>query len=485
VRDHADIESDCGSCHKRFDRDAQRSLCLDCHDEIAGDFDRKEGFHGISPDVGGQQCAACHSDHEGRGADIVGLVAATFDHTLTDFELLGLHSDAACVDCHEPAKTYRAAPEECVDCHLEDDVHDSQLGTACADCHNPNDWAEFEFDHETTEFPLVGMHQDAECAGCHEDQTHQNTPTDCFGCHAADDIHEGRSGEQCGNCHNEESWTDTSFDHFRDTDFDLLGGHADLSCDSCHSDDPFRDQLQMDCVSCHLDDDEHKGHNGTDCASCHSNDNWTEIGFDHSQQTDFDLNGAHQELACNDCHVEPIFESAPGATCESCHLEDDVHEGSQGGQCQDCHSETSWEDAPLFDHSLTRFPLLGEHDNIECDSCHLTQVFVDTESACESCHLDDDPHDDNFGRLCESCHNPVAWDLWLFDHNAQTDFPIGGAHVDVACDECHRSSLSSMQDIGEQCGDCHRSDDVHDGEFGRDCGRCHIDRSFTDVRALQ
>jgi hypothetical protein len=57
--------------------------------------------------------------------------------------------------------------------------------------------------------------------------------------------------------------------------------------------------------------------------------------------------------------------------------------------------------------------------------------------------------------------------------------------VDVACDDCHRSSLDAMQNLGNSCGSCHRADDVHDGEFGADCGRCHADNSFKEVRSLQ
>jgi hypothetical protein len=73
----------------------------------------------------------------------------------------------------------------------------------------------------------------------------------------------------------------------------------------------------------------------------------------------------------------------------------------------------------------------------------------------------------------------------LFDHNVQTSFSLNGAHVDVACNDCHRGSLASMQRIGNTCSDCHRADDIHDSEFGSDCGRCHGDTSFSEVRSLQ
>ncbi len=243
--------------------------------------------------------------------------------------------------------------------------------------------------------------------------------------------------------------------------------------------------MEMACVSCHLEDDDHDGQNGTDCGSCHSNDTWADSQFDHARDTEYALNGSHAEIECVDCHIEPIFETALEQDCVSCHLEDDPHEGSQGTVCSDCHNESVWEDVPFFDHDLTRFPLLGEHDNIECEDCHETKVFTDTESDCVGCHVEDDPHGDVYTVECEACHNPVAWDLWLFDHNTQTGFLLGGAHRDVDCDDCHRSSLASMQKIGARCVDCHRADDIHDGEFGPDCGRCHSDTSFEEVRSLQ
>jgi hypothetical protein len=79
----------------------------------------------------------------------------------------------------------------------------------------------------------------------------------------------------------------------------------------------------------------------------------------------------------------------------------------------------------------------------------------------------------------------VDWLQWQFDHNSQTDFPLEGAHVNVACETCHRQPLSAQVKLGSQCGDCHRTDDVHDGEFGPDCGRCHSAESFRDVRSIQ
>ena len=485
IQGHAELESECSSCHKRFSRAEQNALCLDCHEDVAGDITGTLGFHGKSADVGTERCSSCHTDHEGRDMDITGLDEATFDHSFADFELLGKHIEASCDGCHAPAEKHRDAPGTCESCHSEDDVHEGNLGDDCASCHNPSDWNDFEFDHDATRFSLEGKHAEAECSSCHTDQTHQDMPMTCFGCHAEDDSHEGRSGEQCETCHNPSSWNDTSFDHARNTDFPLDGRHAELSCNDCHSEDPFDDVMQKECVNCHLEDDDHEGHNGSECESCHTSEDWNVSIFDHGRDTDFGLNGSHATVACVDCHVEPIFETALGDQCVGCHRDDEPHGGELGEQCGDCHDESEWLGAPFFDHDFMRFPLLGEHDNLECDACHESQVFTGTDNECVSCHLEDDAHDGVFDSNCGACHNPVAWDLWLFDHDAQTNFPLNGVHVDVACETCHRSSLESMQKTAGRCADCHRSDDIHDGEFGYDCGRCHSDSSFKDVESLQ
>lgn len=485
IADHADIESECSSCHKMFDKEGQRPLCMDCHEDVAADVSQKTGFHGRHADASVAQCYSCHTEHEGRDANVVLLDEDTFDHAFTDFELLGAHDEAECGDCHDGDKKHRETESECVNCHAEDEPHQDKMGTDCASCHQPIEWLDAKFDHDTTEYALLGKHKEAACMDCHEDRTFPAPPNECFDCHAEDDAHNGRSGNQCASCHNPSDWHDSSFDHVRDTDFDLLGKHAEISCGDCHTENPFEDVMDMACVSCHLEDDEHDAHNGEQCDTCHSNNSWPETKFDHDTDTDYKLLGAHGEIACADCHVEPIFEVALSTTCDSCHAKDDAHEGSLGTVCESCHTEVNWQDPVFFDHDLTSFPLLGVHGENECEDCHTTKVFTDIDSDCAACHKDDDPHRGSFTGRCDACHNPVAWDLWIFDHNVQTDFELDGAHVDVACNDCHRSALNKMKTIEGSCGSCHRADDVHDNEFGADCGRCHSADSFKEVRTLQ
>jgi hypothetical protein len=255
IQGHADVEEDCAKCHEPFARDAQRGLCLDCHDEIAADLDAREGFHGRSPAVGDAQCRTCHSDHEGREADVVGLNPATFDHALTDYPLRGSHVNVSCQSCHPAREKPREAPRDCNGCHREDDPHQGRLGDACADCHGEESWTETRFDHGKTEFPLEGAHREVACNLCHPTERYENTAKDCRSCHVLDDAHRGRFGPRCESCHTAEDWKRLVFDHGRDTDYPLSGRHRDAPCAACHTGVLYEEKTPSDCFSCHRADD--------------------------------------------------------------------------------------------------------------------------------------------------------------------------------------------------------------------------------------
>lgn len=484
IEGHLEFENTCNSCHKRFNKKAQAQLCMDCHEDIDSDVKSQSGYHGKDPKVSDAQCNICHTDHEGRDADIVLLAEDNFDHRFTDFELRGAHVDTDCEGCHLDDKKHREALSTCVDCHLDEDKHAGNLGEKCGDCHNETTWEDAEFDHDTTDYSLIGKHQEAKCLDCHADHEFVNTPVDCYGCHKKDDEHEGRNGEECDRCHQPTDWLDTTFDHARDTEFPLEGSHAELVCADCHSEKPYEDNTSKTCVSCHEDDDEHKGHNGTECESCHISTEWEELTFDHDEDTEFDLLGKHQDVVCNDCHVEPIFDHALEANCYACHRDDDPHEGQQGEACNDCHNESGWTEDVLFDHDFTSFPLLGKHNEAECSDCHEDSVFGNAPTECLDCH-EDEHHEGRLGSTCKSCHNPTGWEFFQFDHDTQTDFTLTGAHKSVGCHDCHRTRFIEVVRTSSVCIDCHRHDDVHDGEFGAQCSRCHTTDTFQEILDVQ
>ena len=476
---HADIEGDCGACHAGNSEAVQSSLCLDCHTDVAADIDASEGFHGLFGAAARNECVSCHSDHEGRDADIVGLDGGLFDHRFTDFPLTGAHPGAPCTACHVPGDPHRNASTQCVDCHSDDDAHRGGLGAACQDCHNTSVWASADFDHDVLGFRLVGGHANVACQDCHRDYRFDAAPTSCNGCHAVDDVHAGSKGTNCGQCHSVNTWSGIDFDHFAETGFALTQGHGGLVCEACHSQADYKD-AESDCVSCHAADDHHQGMHGTQCQDCHNTLRWSEYDFDHAT-SGFDLVGRHADVDCVACHRGDHASDAP-TDCQGCHAADDVHAGQLGTDCASCHHPAGWATPIQFDHDLTAFPLIGLHAATACTACHATQRFHDTGAACVDCHADDDPHEGTLGENCAACHNANDWGVWQFDHNTQTDFPLTGAHASTDCGGCHGDPDVALSATPMQCAACHRRDDPHNGEFGPRCGDCHTTNDFSERR---
>jgi hypothetical protein len=481
IEAHAEFESKCGQCHIPFDRPGEDRLCMDCHEDVASDRERGRGFHGRSPGVLEASCRSCHPEHRGRGADAIGLDAGTFDHRYTDYPLEGAHRALECASCHPAAKLHREAPADCVGCHREDDPHREELGTDCGDCHSEVAWRGASFDHGKTEFSLRGAHVDAPCALCHADERFAATPKDCSSCHFVDDVHEGRFGAACQDCHDEASWKKPVFDHEQQTSFALSGGHLNVACGSCHPGSLFQEEIATECASCHADDDAHRGERSKTCENCHSVATWADREFDHQRDTSFALVGRHEKVRCRACHDGVLYESKTPTDCASCHAKDDVHEGQLKQSCDGCHVEAGWSQQVAFDHQLTRFPLLGLHRAVTCEECHASHAFRDAEPDCATCHSAHDAHERRLGGDCATCHNPNGWERWRFDHDAETAFTLHGAHAGADCLSCHQKPVVGAIELPRMCADCHALDDRHDGAFGADCAKCHVEKSWSEV----
>ena len=485
---HEEYEQDCDQCHDTSDKDRQGELCVQCHDHenILDDMKNKAGFHGRIPAPTANDCKHCHTEHQGRDAKIVLLDPSTFDHTKTDFLLKGAHKKTHCKECHEPGEKYSQAPVTCYDCHEKSDIHDGKQGKKCESCHKSTSWKETAFDHDKTDFPLKGTHKDTGCAACHINQEYKDTPETCISCHKINDVHRGDFGEKCDSCHDTEKWQQILFDHDKKTDFPLYGKHKKATCDSCHTSADVktkgsRKKLPKDCFGCHRNDDSHKSRYGKKCNDCHTSSSWQKQKFDHDKKTKFPLRGKHIKTACNQCHRGDLYKEDLKLDCVSCHKKDDVHKGKQGRECDSCHNESGWQSNVLFDHDLASFPLIGMHAAVQCEECHLSNAYAETESDCNHCHVDDDVHKTKLGTDCASCHNPNSWNTWLFDHDKATDFKIDGAHEELGCYDCHRTKSKAKPKASKDCISCHRSRDVHNRLFGGQCGNCHSTKSFKDV----
>jgi Cytochrome c7 and related cytochrome c len=181
---HAGVK--CDTCHAgNLYRDRLSTACVSCH----GKDDPHEGQLG-------NNCGQCHNEASWRQK-------VAFDHDLTKFPLVGLHAAVPCEECHR-TRSYKGTPRACVSCH-KDTRHAGRLGRNCAACHNPNGWARWLFNHDKqTSYPLTGAHRGLQCQACHREPAGAKVvaPTDCFGCHRADDAHQGSFGRACAKCHN-------------------------------------------------------------------------------------------------------------------------------------------------------------------------------------------------------------------------------------------------------------------------------------------
>jgi hypothetical protein len=356
------------------------------------------------------------------------------------------------------------------------------MGKDCKSCHTAAAWQTVKFDHKKTDFPLKGGHEKLACKSCHPDTRYKKTPKDCVACHASNDEHEGRFGQKCQSCHDEQKWKVTRFDHKRDANFLLKGKHGTIACEACHIIPSPKAKISTKCSDCHVTVDVHKGRNGSECQKCHTEKSWTKTSFSHDKDTKFTLNGAHKDVDCFSCHRGQKTTSRKNRICIDCHKTDDVHKEQLGQACDSCHGEVKWLDKINFDHDLTRFPLGGLHAITACDDCHTSKAFKEAKSDCISCHAVDDSHKQALGEDCAACHNPNGWDFWQFDHNQQTDFILDGAHGGLVCNACHKKPVTKKIQLASECVACHQADDRHNGRFGTMCNRCHITEDFKTIR---
>ena len=400
-----------------------------------------------------------------------------------------------CANCHIVLKK-EAQSNLCLSCHkdIQQDVnaknhfHGRNVVVAkseCYACHTEHAGRDHEliqleqiiFDHNETEFALVGGHKGVACSSCHiAGKNFREAPHTCFACHAKSQPHKGNLGEKCETCHVVESWKKVAaFDHGK-TKFPLLGGHLKATCLSCHVGEIYKN-LPTNCNSCHALQDVHGGKFGAQCQDCHSVDAWKGAKFDHAKQTKFPLLGAHAKAQCADCHGNNI-RSKLDMSCISCHKAQDVHKTQLGVTCQDCHGTLSWRQDVKFDHGLTKFPLVGQHIAVACEACHETKAFQGAATTCIACHAKDDTHEGRFAKDCASCHSPLDWNRVNFDHGRDTKYPLTGAHASVGCYGCHTAKNVDKASLPTTCYACHKRQDVHRGSFGTDCAKCHSTATF-------
>lgn len=299
----------------------------------------------------------------------------------------------------------------------------------------------------------------------------------------------------CQHCHPEHRGAnaqltvleDASFPHevvgFSLKGHQLTAAREPFTCRDCHQND-ITTFAPETCDRCHRQIDvgfmtAHTLSFGSSCLDCHDGVDRLGKNFDHSLYS-FKVTGKHVGVACVQCHINARKFSdfnEVAQDCYSCHRQDEPHAGRFGLSCADCHNTDGWTPAK-FDHSLAAFKLEGQHVEVPCESCHVNNQFKGTPQDCYSCHQQNDQHNGQFGQDCSACHDPTNWDHVNFDHN-RSNFPLTGAHVNLACEKCHASG--QFAGLSTNCSSCHQDPAFHAGMFGLNCASCHTTDNWSAV----
>jgi len=486
----------CAQCHGGWFGNMTES-CLECHDAIAEHMETGKGLHGTLENETARACARCHSDHHGVDFAMVNrqsFVAAgitdpkQFDHNRIGFDMKGAHLEIACTECHAQAEIrilpegthrYIGLEQRCDSCHK--DPHEGQMVHSCTQCHGQAKWDELDSVGHDEFLPLVGGHAGISCRECHAEEG-------------------DRALERIGR-----------------------GGLAPRTCAECHESPHTPPFMEGTAKLANMGE-------GQACVVCHEaeHESWREEGLEITPEqhaaSGFPVGEPHHEVACADCHEPRLIDFElryPGREpddCASCH--EDVHRGQFESQaCIDCHERVRFEPHTftIERHEATKLPLTGRHVETDCAECHrrptqtAAREFRGTDDRCFACHRD--AHRGYFAKhseeleetehgSCAACHGTTTFrelPHGPFDHDKWTGFPLDGAHVQEACEACHKRR-DEPDDAGRRfgfvedsfgvyrgCATCHA--DPQGGEFDKKdlpetvegragCARCHVTTSF-------
>ena len=318
IKGHQEYATDCFACHTPL-FGARSEKCISCHkvDDIGLLTTKGKPVVKSKPATAfhqkllGQDCVACHSDHEGV---IVFREVKKFSHALVDDKTL-----KQCVGCHKvPAdRLHEATPKDCLMCHITDK------------------WKPATFKHE-----LLLKKQLNNCQSCHlqktpRDKLHENASKDCKVCHSTNKWkpaifkHEFLAKKQLNNCQS---------CHLQKTPKDKLHENASKDCKVCHSTKKWKPAIfkhellakkQLNnCQSCHLKKtpkDKLHENASKDCKVCHSTKKWKPATFKHELLPKSELR------VCENCHIKKM----PA---------DRLHRESTK-RCKNCHTINKWKPA--------------------------------------------------------------------------------------------------------------------------------------------
>lgn len=341
AHEKSDGSANCLNCHAWFTKTSDQK-CLECHSIVGERQAHSLGVHGEFKEA----CSGCHTEHRGLDASSLDFDQKSFNHDRALFALHGKHREKECLDCHQilDAKSGEkkfhyigVAHETCAACHTDPHAKEFSKSQDCAACHTEVAWS-----IPKNKLTTVSESGDVTSA------------LSVF----LDDF--------------------ATFSHSRDTEFALEGPHVKLACQSCHTPEHRKLEIEQElrpgtgvsqkCVDCHTDPHEHAL--SGNCATCHTPKAWQKTKFDHTRDTKFALTQVHARTECSACHTDLRFRA-------------------QGTNCTDCHADAAKFLAGQFD-DIALSPDPHSSPKISCNDCHVpTRTATrlrDYEQACAQCH---------------------------------------------------------------------------------------------------
>ena len=410
-----------------------------------------------------QTCATCHTTARWTGA--------TFDHTArTRFTLTGAHAQVACAQCHVGGK-FAGTPPDCVGCHLADLPEDHQSEPrhrpdsrrTCTTCHTTARLDGSGLRSRRTD--AVPAHRRARAGRLRAVPRGRQVRRHAYGLRRAATSPTSRrpptrttSPPDSRRPARPATPRPAGRRGLRSHRPDEVPAHR-----RAHRRSPARsatwEQVRghpTDCVGCHLTTFQkttNPNHVAAGfpqtCATCHTTARWTGATFDHTRarvpahrraragrlravpRRGRSRRHAHRLLGLPPRHFPEDHQSQPRRRRLPADLRHLPH-----------HHELAGRD--LQPHHGTKFPLTGAHVPVACAQCHVGGRFAGTPTDCVGLPPRDFQRTTNpnhvaagFPQTCATCHTTAALDGGHLQPHAGTSFPLTGAHVQVACAQCH------------------------------------------------
>jgi hypothetical protein len=438
--DHLEVFGDCSGCHngvlavgKSEFHPQTNAECDECHNtasflalEPDGSFDHT----GIS-----RTCSGCHNgivsrgktptlDDTPPGTHPVTTSECGFCHTTTSF--LGAYPDHSgpavvgpgitCDSCHGVSAVGQpnGHPITAVDCDVCHSIVSFDMGGI--------------FNHRLVEATLQS------CESCHNPGTSINAPAK-----TPTPPHPSTS-DDCGTCHNTESFADAIFDHSG------IVSDCGVACHIADGSGTARGMPPSTPTYAHMP-------TALDCSSCHTPGTFATGTYDHAGVT----------MNCTNCHNDVISAGKPFHH---------IPTTPDSQDCADCHFSTTTFSGAIFSHA-------GISGN--CVSCHDGNIstgkagsHIPTTQDCIACHSTSAPFKPalNFAHVgisgnCESCHN------------GSPDYVAAGAigkkpnHIPAInqCSQCHNDTSTGGFASSTFLATLHPG-------ISNGCEGCHIDQFF-------